>query len=109
MCLTTPRTILTAGGTLLDGTGEGVLQGVITNNDGNGHPVRIWILAVYAIGRNPFSVETAPRNGVVSIFNSENRRLEAVGVTLPLRGEQDDLYSCVLDLSADAYGDERGV
>ena len=41
---------------------------------------------------------------MVSIFDRENPRLEAFGVTLPLRGEQDDLYSFVLDLSADAYG-----
>ena len=41
---------------------------------------------------------------MVSIFDRENPRLEAFGVTLPLRGEQDDLYSSVLDLSADAYG-----
>ena len=49
-------------------------------------------------------MKTATRNGIVSIFDRENPRLEAYGVTLPLRGEQDDLYSSVLDLSADAYG-----
>ena len=49
-------------------------------------------------------MKTATRNGIVSIFDRENSRLEAFGVTLPLRGEQDDLYLFVLDLSADAYG-----
>ena len=47
---------------------------------------------------------TATWKGIVSIFARENPRLEAFGVTLPLRGEQDDLYSFVLDLSADANG-----
>ena len=103
-CLTTPRKILTAGGALLDGTGEGILQGVITDNYGNGHLVRIQILVVPTIGRNLFSVKTATRNGIVSIFDRENSRLEAFGITLPLRGEQDELYSFVLDLSADAFG-----
>ena len=103
-CLTTPRKILAAGRALLDGTGEGILQGVITDNYGNGHLVRIEILLVPTIGQNLFSVKTATRNGIVSIFDRGNPRLEAFGVTLPLRGEQDDLYSFVLDLSADAYG-----
>ena len=53
---------------------------------------------------NLFSVKTATRNDIVSIFDRENPRLEAFGVTLPLRGNQDDLYSSVLDLSADAFG-----
>ena len=53
---------------------------------------------------NLFSVKTATRNYIVSIFDRENPRLEAFGVTLPLRGKQDDLYSPVLDLSADAFG-----
>ena len=49
-------------------------------------------------------MKTAIRNGTVSIFDRKNPRLEAFGVTLPLRGEKDDLYSFALDLSADAYG-----
>ena len=104
-CLTTPRKILTAGGALPDVTGERILQGVITDNCGNGHLVRIQILVVPTIGCNLFSAKTATRNDTVSIFDRENLRLEAFGVTLPLRGEQDDLYLFVLDLSADAYGD----
>ena len=102
-CLTTPRKIPTAGGALLDGTGEGILQGVITDNCGNGQLVRIQVLVVPTIERNLFSVKTATRNGIVSIFDRENPRLEAFGVTFPLCGEQDDLYSFVLDLSAEAY------
>ena len=81
-----------------------MFQGVIIDNYGNGDLVRIQILVVPTIGRNLCSVETATRNGIVSIFDRENPRLEAFSVTLPLCGEQDDLYSFVLDLSADAYG-----
>ena len=56
------------------------------------------------IGRSLFSVKTATWNGIASIFVLENPRLKAFGVTLPLRGEQDDLYLFVRDLSADANG-----
>ena len=97
--LTRPRKIFTAGEALFDGTGEEIPHG-----DGNGRLVRIQILGVPTIGRNLFSVKTATRNGIISMFASENPRLEAFGVTLPLRGEQDDLYLFVLDLSADTYG-----
>ena len=62
------------------------------------------VLVGPTIRRNLLSVKTATRNGIVSLFGSDNPWLEAFGVTLPLRGEQDDLYSFVLDLSADAYG-----
>ena len=48
-------------------------------------------------------MKTATQKGIISIFDHENPRLEAFGVTLPLRGEKDNLYSFVLDLSADAY------
>ena len=39
--LTTPRKILTAGGALLDGTAEGILQGLVTDNRGEQHLARI--------------------------------------------------------------------
>ena len=86
-----------------------ILWGVITDNYGNGHLVRIQILIVPTIGRNLLSVKTATMNDFVSIFDRENPRLEAFGVTLPLRGEQDDLYSFMLDLWRHRAGDERGV
>ena len=62
------------------------------------------ILVVPMVGHNLFSVKTATRNGIVSISDRENSRLETFGVSLPLRGKQDDLCSFVLDLSVDAYG-----
>ena len=48
-------------------------------------------------------MKTATGNGIISIFDRDNPRREVFGVTLPLRGEQDDLYSFVLDLSADVF------
>ena len=103
-CLATPRTSLTAEGALLESTGERVLQGVISDNHGNCHLVRIQILVVYAIGCKLSSVETAPRNGIIFTLDRENPRMKAFGVTLPLGGEHDDLCSFVCDLSADGYG-----
>ena len=37
-------------------------------------------------------------------FGDENPKLERINVTVLLRSESDDLYSFVLDLSADGYG-----
>ena len=106
--LTTPRKILTAGGALLDGMAEGLLQGLVTDNHGEQHlariAIRIAILIVPGIGRNLFSVKSATKKGVVSIFDLDNPRLELSGITVPLRAEDDDLYSLVFDLSADSHG-----
>ena len=101
--LSTPRTILTAGGALLDGTAEGVLRGLITDDYGKYRFARIAILIVPGIGRDLFSVKTAARKGIVLIFDVIKPRLEAGGITVSLRGENDDLYSFKLDLSADGY------
>ena len=70
-------------GALLNGTDEGILQGDITDNYGNGHLVRIRISVIPTVGRNLFSVKTALRNGIVSIFDREEPRLEDFGATLP--------------------------
>ena len=53
---------------------------------------------------NLFSVKLATKRGVVSIFNFDNPRLELTGITVPLRAEDDDLYSLMFDLSADNHG-----
>ena len=101
--LSTPRTILTIGGSLLEDTAEGVLQGLITDDYGEQHPAQIVILIAPGIGRNIFSVKTAERKGIVSIFDVNKSRLEAGDITMLLREENDDLYSFKLDLSADGY------
>ena len=101
--LTTPRKILTAGGALLGGTAEGILQDLVTDNHGEQHLARIDILIVFGIGHNLFSVKSVTKKGVVSIFDNNNPRLELSGITVPLRAENGDLYSLVFDLSADSH------
>ena len=92
--LTTSIKILTAGGALLDGTAEGIRQGLVTDNHGEQHLARIAILIV-SIGRNLFSVKSATKKDVVSIFDFDNPRLALSGITVPLRAEDDGLYSLV--------------
>ena len=78
--------------------------GLVTDNHGEQHLARIAILIVPGIERNLFSVKSATKKGVVSIFDFNNPKLELSGITVPLRAEDDDLYSLVLDLSADSHG-----
>ena len=99
----TPRTILTAGGALLDDTAEGVLQGLITDDYGEQHLARIAIVTVPGNDRNLFSEKTAATKVIVSSFDANKLRLEAGEITVPLRGEKDDLYSFKLDFSANGY------
>ena len=101
--LRTPRAIPTARGAMLDATVESVLQGLITGDCGEQHLARIAILIVPGISRNFFSVKTAAREGIISIFNVNKLRLEAGKITVPLREKNDELYSFKLDLSADEY------
>ena len=58
----------------------------------------IGIDCVPALGRNLFSVKQASRNGVVSIFDKHNPRLEADNFALPLQEFEDDPYFFSLDL-----------
>ena len=95
--LTTPRKILTAGGALLDDTAKGILQGLVTDNHGEQHLARIAILVVPGIGCNLFSVKSATKKSVISIFDFDNPTLELSGITVPLRAEDDDLYSMAFD------------
>ena len=77
--------ILTAGGALPDGTAKGILQGLVTDNQGEHHLAWIAILIVPDIGCNLFSIKSTTKNGVVSIFDLDNLRLELSGITVPLR------------------------
>ena len=54
--LATPRKILPVGGALLDGTAEGVLQGLVTDDNGNQFLTRVNSVGLPGIGRNLFSV-----------------------------------------------------
>ena len=89
---------------MLDGTAEGVLHGLVTDN--NGKKILVWvnIVVVPGIECNLFSVMTAAKKGVVTIFDYENSRLEGFNVIVRLRSESGALYSFVLDLNADRYG-----
>ena len=57
------RKILTAGGAMLDGTAECVLQGLVTDNNGNQTFVRVVILVMPGTGGNLFSVMVAAKTG----------------------------------------------
>ena len=97
--LTTPRKILTAGGSSLGGTAEGVHQGLDTDNHGEQYLPRIAILIVPGIGQFVFSVKLATKKGVVSIVDFDNPRLELSGITVTLRAEDDELYAfwCLIE------------
>ena len=105
--LTTPRNTLTAGEALLDGTAEGILQGLVTDDHEEQHLARIIVLIVPGIGYNLFYVKSATKRGVVSIFDFNNPRLELSGTTIPLRAENGDLCSSVFDLSAYSHGNKE--
>ena len=100
--LITPRKILSGRGALLDGTAEGILQGLVTDIHGEQHLARIAILIVPGIGYSLLFVKSATMKGVVSIFYFDNPRLELSGITIPLCVEDDGLYSLVFDLSSDS-------
>ena len=99
----TLRTILTAGGALLDAAVEGVLQGLIADDYGEQELAQITILIVPGIGSIVFSAKPAARKGIISIFDVDKSRLKAGDITVPLHGENDGLYFFKLGLSADGY------
>ena len=55
------------------------------------------------IGCNLFSVMTEAKTNIGILFTYENPSLEGFDVTVPPRSKSSDLYSLVLDLSADGY------
>ena len=105
--LTTPRNIVTAGIALLDGTAEGILQGLVTDSNIKQYLARITVLIVPGIGCNLFYIKSATKKGVDSIFNFDNPRLEFSGINISLRAAHDNLYSLVFDLSAYIHGKQE--
>ena len=81
-----------------------MLQGLDVDDNGNQILVRVGIVVVPGIGRNLFSMMTAAKRTIATIFVYENPRLEGFSVAVPLRSESGDLYSFVLDWNADRYG-----
>ena len=102
--LTAPRKIITSGGAILDGMTEGMLQGLVTDENDNQILVPVDIVVVLGIGRNLFSVMAVAKKSIVTIVDYQDPRLEGFDVAVPLQNENGDLYSLVLDLSADRYG-----
>ena len=92
------RYIPTAGGHQLEGAGQGLLRGHIIDAQGVQRLIQKSVLIVPGLGHHLFSVNQASRNGVVSIFDKYNPRLEANNFTLPLQELQNDLYFFPLDL-----------
>ena len=90
------RYITTAGGHQLEGAGQGLLRGHIIDAKGVQRLIQISVLIVPGLGRNLSSVKQASRNGVVSIFDKYNPRLEANNFTLLLQELENDLYFFVV-------------
>ena len=103
------RYITTAGGHQLEGAGQGLLRGHIIDAQGMQHLIQISVLIVPGLGRYLFSVKQASRNGVVSIFDTYNPRLEANNFTLPLQELEDDLYFFSLDLVSGSSAPELAM
>ena len=72
---------------MLNGTAEGVLQGLVADDNGSQILVRVDVVVVLGIGRNLLSVMAAAKKGIVTTFDYENPRLERFDVTVPLRSE----------------------
>ena len=89
---------------MLKGAAEGVLQSLVNDDHGSQILVRVDIVVIPGIGRNLFSVMTAAKKSIATIFDHENPRLEGFNVTVPLPSESQDLYSFVPDMSVDRYG-----
>ena len=107
--LDVPRKISTAGGGGLNGIAQGVLRGHVNDDKGVRRLIQLSWLIVPGLGRNLFSVKQAVRNGVVSIFDMNNPRLEANILTFPLQAVGHDLYYFSLDLTRGGNGPELAM
>ena len=96
------RWITTAGEHQLEGVGQGLHRGHIIDAQGMQRLIQISVLIVSGLGWNIFSVKQASRNGIVSIFDKHNPRLEANNFTLPLQELENDLYFFRWTLSVEA-------
>ena len=103
------RYITTAGGHQLEGAGQGLLRGHIIDAQEGQRLTQISRLSVPGLGRNLFSVKQASRNGVVSIFDKYNPRLQANNFTLPLQELENDLYFFSLDLFSESSAPELAM
>ena len=93
----------------MEGAGQGLLRGHIIDARGVQRLIQISVLIVSGLGRNLFSVKQASRNGVVSIFDKYNPRLEANNFTLPLQELENELYFFSLDLVSGSSAPELAM
>ena len=93
----------------LEAAGQGLLRGHIIDAQGVQRLIQISMLIVPGLGRNLFSVKQASRNGVVSIVDKYNPRLEANNFTLPLQELENDLYFSSLDLVSGSSASELAM
>lgn len=77
----------------MSGSTQGLLRGHVIGDKGVRSSIQISWLVVAGLGHSLFSVNQAARNGVVSILDLDNRRLECNNFTLPLQELGYDFYS----------------
>ena len=107
--LDVPRKISTAGGGELNGTAQGVLRGHVIDDKGVRRLIQLSCLIVPGLVGNLFSVKQAARNGVVSVFDMTNPRLETYNHTFPLQELGHHLHSFSLDLAGGGNGPELAM
>ena len=107
--LDVPRNISTVRGGKLNGTAQGVLRVHVIDHKGVRRLIQFSCLIAPGLGRSLFSVRKAARNGVVSICDTANPRLETHTHTFPLQELGHDLYSFSLDLVGGGNGPELAM
>ena len=93
----------------MNGTAQGVLRGHVIDDKGVRPLIKLLHLIVPGLGRNLFSVKQAARNGVVSIFDMTNPKLETHANTFPLQELGHDLYYLSLNLAGGGIGPELAM
>ena len=86
-----------------------MLRGHVIDDKGVRRLIQLSCLTVPGLGRNLFSVKQAARNGVVSIFDMTNPRLQTHNHTFPLQELGHDIYSFSLDLAGGGNGPELAM
>ena len=99
---------LSVGGDL-DGIAQGVLRGHVIGDKIVQRVIQLWCLIVPGLRHNLFPVKKATHDGVLSIFDMNNARLEENKLTFPLQAVENDLYSSSLDLTRGGNGSELAM
>lgn len=84
--LTVPNMTVAAAQHLLQGVATGAVHGTVTDNGGLKRRISFRAVMVSGLGDNLFSVTTAMKKGVASLFHpDEPRLLKKGGVVLPMQ------------------------